>query len=1039
MKLEGTDYIIENYARRKPFASFLPGIAGKWGIPVWCYTVNRGQAVASFGVADKDHAILEFSPAHQSYRQTPLTGFRTFLRWDSAAGGGFHEPFQDPELPHTMGIGRNDLTLTEDCPEQGWRVVVRYFVLPGEPVGALAREVAITNTGKGSRTLELLDGLPEWIPYGVSLDSIKGMCQTAKAWMLVEDVEKNLPWARVRASMEDSARVRAVTGGSFAAAIDGEGRRLPALVDSDAVFGWDSSLRRPLGFLEAGTGLLDGPQVTQNRLPCCFFAQTATIGPGQSVRLLAVYGQAERKAAAEAVAQGLTPATFDRKGREARALADKLCAGIRTRTADPVFDAYCGQTLLDNILRGGHPVPLGDKVFHLYSRKHGDLERDYNFFRMLPEYYSQGNGNFRDVNQNRRCDVFFEPRAGLGNIRDFYDLIQLDGYNPLVVEQTAYRLPEESLVLLLELVGEAGRVPCAALLARPFTPGRFAMAAETWPLTPGVTRQSLLEKAVTLAEPCLSASFGEGYWTDHWTYNLDLVESYLAVYPEREAALLFDERVYRYYETRALVNPRRGRYVAAESGVRQYRALDHEAKAGVGHDWARESFGAGGEARSTLMEKLLLLCALKLATLDPFGMGVEMEGGKPGWYDALNGLPGLLGSSVAETCELARLIRFCEEQMERHGRDVEVYAEIAGLIREVTLAAEEFRADLLREPDATPFWHEVNERKEAYRAQTLYGVSGKRETLSAGELLRSLELWGEIAEAGVAKAEKQSGGVPPTYFYYEVEDFREDADGLLPIRFRLREMPLFLEGPVRRMKLPMTREARQSLHRRVRASNLYDQKLRMFKVNASLADTSLEVGRARSFTPGWLENESIWLHMEYKYLLELLKSGLYEEFCGCFRDAAAPFLEPETYGRSPLENVSFIASSANPDPGVHGQGFVARLSGSTAEFLQIWLLMMFGERPFFLEEGRLAFRIRPCIPDYLLPTDGVVEATLLGQIPVRLETSRPRLIPGEFQIREYRLLDETGETRIPGDVVHGEAARRIREREIAAITVVFDE
>ena len=34
---------------------------------------------------------------------------------------------------------------------------------------------------------------------------------------------------------------------------------------------------------------------------------------------------------------------------------------------------------------------------------------------------------------------------------------------------------------------------------------------------------------------------------------------------------------------------------------------------------------------------------LKFSTLDPFGMGVEMEGGKPGWNDAMNGLPGTTG------------------------------------------------------------------------------------------------------------------------------------------------------------------------------------------------------------------------------------------------------------------------------------------------------------------------------------------------------------------------------------------------------------
>ncbi len=52
----------------------------------------------------------------------------------------------------------------------------------------------------------------------------------------------------------------------------------------------------------------------------------------------------------------------------------------------------------------------------------------------------------------------------------------------------------------------------------------------------------------------------------------------------------------------------------------------------------------------------------------------------------------------------------------------------------------------------------------------------------------------------------------------------------------------------------------------------------MYRVNESLSDQSHEIGRARAFSPGWLENGSIWLHMEYKYLLELIKSELYEEY-----------------------------------------------------------------------------------------------------------------------------------------------------------------
>ena len=54
-------------------------------------------------------------------------------------------------------------------------------------------------------------------------------------------------------------------------------------------------------------------------------------------------------------------------------------------------------------------------------------------------------------------------------------------------------------------------------------------------------------------------------------------------------------------------------------------------------------------ATTTIFARLYLLAWLKTATLDPYGMGVEMEAGRPGWYDALNGLPGLLGSSMPET------------------------------------------------------------------------------------------------------------------------------------------------------------------------------------------------------------------------------------------------------------------------------------------------------------------------------------------------------------------------------------------------------
>ena len=58
-------FVMKDYQRKPTFSSFLPGIAGPSGVPAWVYYNNRGQGVCSFGVSDKDHAIMEFSAAHR--------------------------------------------------------------------------------------------------------------------------------------------------------------------------------------------------------------------------------------------------------------------------------------------------------------------------------------------------------------------------------------------------------------------------------------------------------------------------------------------------------------------------------------------------------------------------------------------------------------------------------------------------------------------------------------------------------------------------------------------------------------------------------------------------------------------------------------------------------------------------------------------------------------------------------------------------------------------------------------------------------------
>ena len=139
------------------------------------------------------------------------------------------------------------------------------------------------------------------------------------------------------------------------------------------------------------------------------------------------------------------------------------------------------------------------------------------------------------------------------------------------------------------------------------------------------------------------------------------------------------------------------------------------------------------------------------------------------------------------------------------------------------------------------------------------------------QLAAILEGFLEIVTCGIKKARRISGEICPTYFTYEVPEYEKLKDGgIRPLKFVPQNMPYFLEGPVRYLKLPVEQGEKRALYEAVKESDLYDGELSMYKVNASLADSSFELGRARAFTPGWLENESIWLHMEYKYLLLLL-------------------------------------------------------------------------------------------------------------------------------------------------------------------------
>jgi len=986
--LQADGFHVTDFNAVRPFSSFLPGIAGTGGKPLWVFYTNRGQCISSFGVRDKNGAMLEFYPANKAYALTSLLGFRTFIQIMDAANT-LYEPFQiSPGAGCTQRliVRPQEIEIEETNQALGLRVRVVYFTLPQESLPALVRRVTVENMGTTQLQAHVLDGLPQIVPFGLQDSPLKSMSRTMEAFAEIRHVTEHLPFFKLKVEPSDKPEVKWIEGGFFTFTMY-QGQSVPVVVDPDLVFGSDTSFRTPLAFMANGD--INAYQSRRETLTGSAFAQVAlTLAPGQSSSWDSYFGQVPAWEIARTFRERVaaSPGYSDGRRMTNSQLIQDICERFALLAGPPALDPYTQQAFLDNTLRGGQPVVVpgatGARVFHTFTRKHGDMERDYNFFELAPTYWSQGNGNFRDVNQNRRSENFTYADVGASNIETFFNLIQLDGNNPLVIQSEKFCLSAQSIQQLAIRWHLAQTDKWRAKLGTPFSPGQLMESLVKAYGTPEIS-QPWFELIIGLADKVQDATHGEGYWVDHWIYNLDLLDSYVALFPDQTGTLLFGQRQYTFYDNDHVVKPRAKKYVLrADGSIRQLHCVHKDvekaeliAKRTEQPRLMRDKHGVGAIYRSTLFEKLVCLLAIKSTLFDPFGAGLEMEAEKPGWCDALNGLPGLFGSSTHEAYALQRAVTSVRMGLKAQtsSQPIELPTEVAELIQSVT------RILLAAEPhDFFATWDQLATVREAFRHATRLGIAGTIQQFSSTALSEFLDAVQSTLSRGLAKAH-DAHGLPISYFINEIvqhdvlapEPTAHDADDetlathVRALKFRHKPVSAFLEGTVQALRTIRSPVDAKALHEAVRNSMLYDAKLSMYRVNAPLDDMSFEVGRSKIFSPGWLENESIFLHMHYKFLLETLRSGLHAEFFADLQKGLVAFLDPTTYGRSPLENSSFIASSRFPDAKVHGVGFVARLSGATAEWISMVLHMGLGAAPFVVETGELRFKPQPVLANWL--------------------------------------------------------------------------
>ncbi|MBA7649897.1 hypothetical protein ES703_57696 [subsurface metagenome] len=1042
-------YRIDNYDEAPAFSSFLPGIGGPDGIPLWCMYVNRAQAVVSFGVANKDNAIAEFLPATWAYQLVGIQGFRTFCKVD----GHYYEPFRNDlenklyDYTRVMWIEPDRIELQEVNETFGLSFKVSYYSLTNQPLAALVRSVTISNIGKNPRSLNILDGLPVIIPKGLTDAGLKTMRRISEAFASARLCFEKVPVYAAKVLAHDEAEVKEVKGGNFYASwfLDGNNLKLiEPFVDPDLVFGNGNDLVTPHNFIDHDQ-LLRTKQVLENRLPCALTPLETSIGEGETVVLITVTGFSPKdQMLGEFLSSFNKLEHFEDTAKQSRKIIDEVTTPAFTVSNVPVLDAYARQNYLDNVLRGGIPKLLpsksGPTLLHLYSRRHGDLERDYNYFELAPYPLSTGHGHYRDICQNNRCNIWFYPYLLDQEIRMFVALLRADGYNPLAVIGYRWFLsPGEDYLRFCPADDENARVQFRAILERRFHPGEILAWANLHEITIE-DRSKWLKEILSHCDRELVAQGHEGgYWIDHWTYITDLLDMFAQIFPDRVVQMLTESADITWFDDGAYVVPRSDKYVLRPGGPLQLNAV-------VDTPASSKSLPP-----VTVFGKLCALMAVKVVSFDYEGKGIEMEAGRPGWNDSLNGLPGLFGSSTCETAELGRMAAWLREHLPEIP-DATFPLEVADFIDEV--------AENLQDRYN---WDRAAAIREKYRLRIHKGASGKTRTISGqklGQLLTGIE---SRAQEGIEKSIDPDTGLLHTY--YQSEPIRAETQknsdesncldpktGSLHLKidkFIQKPLPLFLEGQVHWIRLLKNPDAVRQIYHTVRNGPLFDTSLKMYKLNECLESCPPEIGRARTFTRGWYENESIWLHMSYKYLLELLRCGLAKELFEDAKTMMVPFMDPAVYGRSVLENSSFIASSVCPDSGARGRGFVARLSGSTVEFIHIWLLLTVGQQPFYLKEDKLHFRLSPSLPGQWFTKDRKVvtwrgqqvdipancfACALLGQILLVYHNASRADTFGQSAVKPVRyLLDD--KRKIEAQCLDSEIAEAIRQRKYDRIDV----
>jgi len=794
-------YRIRNVDAMPPFLMSVVGASD-----LWMFVASNGGLTA--GRVDADGALFPYVTQDRLFESVEHTGPTTVMRVRRDGHSALWEPFSE----RGRGVYRVERTLAKSV--LGHAVVFEEvnhdlgltfaFEWRGSDAYGFVRTAWLSETASGPCVVEIVDGLQNLLPNGVSAAMQGGMSNLVDAYKRSElEPRSGLGIFALSSILTDLAEpsesLRATT--VFALGLDGARRLLSS---------------RQLDAFRHGATPQEEADVRGHRGAFLVHAELA-LEPGTTRRWRLVADVAQDHPRVVALVNALAG---DEGALEARVEDDLQRSGEALEalvasadglqwTGDQASADHHLASVLFNVMRGGlfvddHRVRRDDlrafvrtrnRAAHAehdaffaalpetatyrelveraaasgsadlerlcrsylplaFSRRHGDPSRPWNRFtinvrddagRLRLDYQ----GNWRDIFQNWEALAYAFPGFVNGMLTVFLGATTADGYNP-------YRVTRD---------GIEWEVP---------EPGHAWANIGYWSDHQVIYLQKLLETAQRFDPTALEALLERRVFSyANVPYR---IASYASMLADPFDTIHFDDDRHRRIDA-AVVNE--------GTDARLLRDVD------------------GAVVHVSMAEKLLLLLLVKLANLVPEG-GIWMNTQRPEWNDANNALVGK-GLSVVTAAYLLRSVAFLKAMLA--GRDVSVSAEVAAFLGDLD--------DALRaHGDALGGAFDDRRRRacmdalgtagSAYR-ERLYdrGLSGARSDVPAATLAGFLGL----AKAYLEHTLRANRRDDALYHSYNVLVLEDDRAGV-------RHLSEMLEGQVAILSsgLLTTDEALELLH-----------------------------------------------------------------------------------------------------------------------------------------------------------------------------------------------------------------------------------